>query len=292
MRTLRLAFTPRFVVYTLSILSTAALLFATLVYPPAFQQVLKGLPAVDYSTLDLLYRPMNLRPGRVYGSSPVEQIAMTVNIAMRRSISQFEYFEHGNTPEALYSLPESWTPDQVQKFQDYWDNLLAGNLGRRRQMRFMAGGAGSYVALKEPPLKAEIDEFLIRIVCFAFSYPPSAFVRLSNRSVAEQHERTAEEEGLQPIKQWVGDLINEVISRDFDADELEFAWIEEDEIDQEKQASILSRYVETGILSVNQARERLGEEPDPNPAANTLMTKTPTGYVPIGGTNQEGECFQ
>jgi hypothetical protein len=49
--------------------------------------------------------------------------------------------------------------------------------------------------------------------------------------------------------------------------------------------------VESGILSVNQARERLGEEPDPSPAANTLMVKTVTGMVPIGGTNQEGEFF-
>ena len=32
---IRLAFTPRFIVYTLSILLTAALLFTVLAYPPA-----------------------------------------------------------------------------------------------------------------------------------------------------------------------------------------------------------------------------------------------------------------
>jgi hypothetical protein len=32
-----------------------------LLYPPAFQQVLKGLPAVNYTTWDLVYRPMNPR---------------------------------------------------------------------------------------------------------------------------------------------------------------------------------------------------------------------------------------
>jgi hypothetical protein len=36
-------------------------------YPPAYQQILKGLPAVNYTTRDLYYRPNNLRPGRVYG---------------------------------------------------------------------------------------------------------------------------------------------------------------------------------------------------------------------------------
>ena len=195
-------------------------------------------------------------------------------------------------PEGLLALPESWTPDQVQRFQDYFDNLHVGNLGQRRRMKFIAGGKSAYTPLREPPLKTEFDEWLVRIVCAAFSYPPSAFVTLSNRSIAEQHEKTAEQEGLEPVKQWAADLFNEIISRDFEADELEFAWMEEDEIDQEKQAGILSRYVETGILSINQARKRLGEEPDPSPAANTLMVKTTTGMVPIGtASTNKGNVF-
>jgi len=51
---------------------------------------------------------------------------------MRRSASQLDYYREGNQPEAIYSLPATWTPDQVQRFQEYWDNLLAGNLGNRR----------------------------------------------------------------------------------------------------------------------------------------------------------------
>jgi hypothetical protein len=263
-----------------------------LVYPPAYQQILKGLPAVNYTIHDMIYRPLNIRPGHVYGHSPVEQVLLTVRTALARTLSQFQYYQEGNMPEGLLALPESWTPDQVQRFQDYFDNLHVGNLGQRRRMKFIAGGKSAYTPLREPPLKTEFDEWLVRIVCAAFSYPPSAFVTLSNRSIAEQHEKTAEQEGLEPVKQWAADLFNEIISRDFEADELEFAWMEEDEIDQEKQAGILSRYVETGILSINQARKRLGEEPDPSPAANTLMVKTTTGMVPIGtASTNKGNVF-
>ena len=53
-------------------------------YPPAYQQVLKGLPAVDYAVRDIIYRPRNVRAHRVYGYSPVQQVLMTVNIALRR----------------------------------------------------------------------------------------------------------------------------------------------------------------------------------------------------------------
>ena len=38
------------------------------VYPVAFQQILKGYPAVDYSVRDLLYRPRNIRVDRAYSS--------------------------------------------------------------------------------------------------------------------------------------------------------------------------------------------------------------------------------
>jgi hypothetical protein len=263
-----------------------------MLYPPAYQQVLKGLPAVNYTAMDLLYRPLNRRAHHVYGFSPVEQVISTVNIAMRRTQSQLDYFREGNMPEGIYGLPETWSPDQVARFQDYWDNLHVGNLGVRRRMKFLSG-AGKYQALKEPPLKAEVDEWLIRIICFAFSYPPSAFVELSNRSIAEQHERTAEREGLEPLKAWASDLINEVIADEFDGADgtIEFAWVEEDEIDPSTQAKILSQLVAGGILTANEARERLGEEPSASPAANELMIRTTTGDAPIDAAKpiQQGE---
>jgi hypothetical protein len=46
-------------------------------------QILHGVPAADFSDEELLYLPRNLRAHRLYGMSPVEQIALTVNIAIR-----------------------------------------------------------------------------------------------------------------------------------------------------------------------------------------------------------------
>jgi hypothetical protein len=52
MRTIRLAFTPRFVVYTLSILLTAALLLTILAHPPAFD--LAVVPLAMFAGLTVL----------------------------------------------------------------------------------------------------------------------------------------------------------------------------------------------------------------------------------------------
>ena len=80
----------------------------TVVNPPAYQQVLKGLPAVDYSARDIVYRPRNVCAHRVYGYSPVQQVLMTVNIALRRQLWQLDYFTEGSIPDALIGVPQGW----------------------------------------------------------------------------------------------------------------------------------------------------------------------------------------
>jgi phage portal protein BeeE len=39
------------------------------------------VPAADFSADELIYLPRNLRAHRLYGMSPVEQIALTVNLS-------------------------------------------------------------------------------------------------------------------------------------------------------------------------------------------------------------------
>jgi hypothetical protein len=52
------------------------------------------------------------------------------------------------------------------------------------------GPSGSrYQAFKEAPYKDDFDEWLARIVCYAFSLPPTAFTRQVNRATAEPRRR-------------------------------------------------------------------------------------------------------
>jgi hypothetical protein len=80
---------------------------------PAYQQIIKGMPAVDYHRDELLYKPRNPRPHKVYGFGPVEQVIITVNIALRRQVSQLQYYTEGNIPDMLASVPSSWSPTQI-----------------------------------------------------------------------------------------------------------------------------------------------------------------------------------
>ena len=61
----------------------------------------------------------------------------------------------------------------------------------------MPGGvAKTFIQTKEPELKGVFDEWLARIVCYAFSVSHQAFVNQTNRSTGETQKEMAEEEGL------------------------------------------------------------------------------------------------
>jgi hypothetical protein len=171
---------------------------------PAYQQILHGLPAVNYTTKELLYRPRNKRTHKVYGFSPVEQIVMTMQIALRRQMWQLQSFTEGNVPEALIGTPMTWTPDQIKQFQDWFDSQLEGNTGARRRARFVPGEvAKAYVPTKDGELFGQAEEWLARVVCFCFSISPQPFVKMMNRATAETAQETAVEEGLAPVQSYI-----------------------------------------------------------------------------------------
>ena len=253
-----------------------------LIYPVAYQQILKGYPAVDYAARDIIYAPRNPRANRVYGFSPVEQIVMTANIALKRQMFTLSHFTEGNIPESLIGVPESWTPDQIKNFQDYWDAYFTGDLAARRRAKFVPGGvAKTFIQTKEPELKGVFDEWLARIVCYAFSVSHQAFVNQTNRSTGETQKEMAEEEGLWPVLKWVKRLIDGVLIEDFGEEDIEFAWGEDAQIDAGQQAQVLTSYVGAGILTRNEARVKLGEAPVADPAANVL-TVTGAAPTPVG----------
>ncbi|HEY1980928.1 MAG TPA: hypothetical protein VGH13_12660 [Xanthobacteraceae bacterium] len=132
------------------------------IFPPAFQQVLKGLPAVNYSARDIIYRPRNVRAHRVYGYSPVQQVLMTVNIALRRQLWQLDYFTEGSIPDALIGVPQGWAPDQIKQFQDYWDTEFVGDLAKRRRAKFVPGEAATKVVQTKELYRREILPYIIQ----------------------------------------------------------------------------------------------------------------------------------
>ena len=224
---------------------------------PAYQQVLKGVTAVNYTREELIYLKHNPRSHKVYGYSHVEQVMITVNILIRRALHQLEYYRDGSQPDAFIGLPKEWNQEQIVAFQKHFDAMLAGNSAMRRRLRFMPGDF-KYQETKAPPLKDAYDEFLARIICYVFSISPEPFVSHSTRATAQiSHERGIDE-GLAPLQRYVSDVINRIITEEFNSPDLEFAWQDAVAQDPAEAAKINVAYVQAGILSVAEVRESLG----------------------------------
>ena len=248
-------------------------------FGPGYQQVLKGLPAVDYVRPlpmgvkppvdpqgypfpELLYRPKNPRVDSLYGYSPVEQIITTINIALRREAYLLSYYTDGSTPDLMLSVPKEWNPDQISKFQNWWDSVLSGNLSNRRGTRFVPDGA-KLIDTKEKALTDMTDEWLIKICCYAFGVSPVAFTKAVNKGQEKMHHDEAAQEGAEPWLEWVADLMNLIIRTKFGRNDVLFRWREDEATSEADRAQIDVALVNAKIYHPDEIRQRRGDVPMP-----------------------------
>jgi Phage portal protein len=246
----------------------------------AYQQIIKGLPAVNFTRDQLIYRPRNLRAHKFFGFGPVEQIILTINIGLRRQLHLLNYYTEGNIPEAIVQVPKEWSADQIAEYQQWFDSKLAGNSAMRRRVTFVPE-SGAINWTRDPKLQDALDEWLARIVCYAFSISPQPFISEMNRATAETSVEQAAAEGLEPILAYLADTINFILARYFPEtkDEIEFAWQPDRDQNPLEQAKIWDTMIRNGVLSIDEVRDAMGR-----PAlgiGNGIVTAQ--GLAPLSG---------
>ena len=252
----------------------------------AYQQILKGVTAGNYTRDELMYEPRNIRTNKMYGYSPVEQVVMMVNIAIRKELHQLQYYTEGSLPDLLITAPEDWQMEQIAQFNNWWTDKYAGNTAARRAGAFVPNGVKT-IDLKENALKDEFDEWLARVICYVFNVSPHAFVKAMNRATAQTSQETATEEGFKPIMAWVKNVMDGIIWKHFGHTDLEFKWIEKGSVNPKDQALIDDLAVKNGTRMINQIRADRGE--DPVDGGDIPMVLTGSGYVPINQAFLSGQ---
>ena len=255
---------------------------------PAYQQVIKGIPAVNYTRDQLMYIARNPRTWKLYGYSPVEQTIVTVNIAMRRQLSQLQFYTEGNVPEALVAAPDTWNSDMVKDFQSWWDSMMEGNTAQRRHMKFVPNlGNGKIIFPKESVLKDEYDEWLARIICYAFSIAPNALIKQMNRASSEQMAESAKEEGQMPRMRFIAAQITGLISKYLGHPDLAFSWLTDVSMDPLKKAQASQIYLTAKVITPDEVRDAdLGMAPLTAEQKDSLTPPAPPPGPTILGAGQ------
>lgn len=256
---------------------------------PAYQQVIKGRIWANLTTEDLIYSPRNVRPGHIYGFGPVEQIIVTINTLIQRQASQLSYFTAGNVPQGIINAPAGWGADQLKAFQTWFDSILEGNVASKRKLIWTPEGA-KYQAFTESPIKDEFDEWLARIVCYAFSLPPTAFIRQMNRSTSESDQSRSHDEGLAPLKLWVKRLMDGIIQDDFGYEELEFAFLSSESMDPAVRSEVHDRMLRNGSMTLDESREGNGRDPYPDGIGARPKLYTPGGIIDLEAALKQAEA--
>ena len=240
-----------------------------------------------YTTDTLIYSPMNPRVDSRWGFSPVEQMITTLAIAANRQTFFKNAYETGNVPEGFLPMPESWSANQIKEFQTWFDSMLAGNLARRRRLIMIPDTKRPAQFPKLEALTDTTDEYLIRVVAFAFGVSPSNLVKqVGHQSTNKEQTDTSQEEGLEPVLKHIEVEFNRIIQRTLGADDVEFKFSDAQEIDPLKKSQVDVAYVNAGIYTRDEVREANGDDPLGVPEGGIPGITTMQGFVPLDQPTQ------
>jgi hypothetical protein len=258
---------------------------------PAYAQNWWGLPLVNLTTDQLVYKPRSIVPrntlaSQMYGMSPTEQMADEIMVGVKRLQFVRAYYEEGSVPGVVHVVPRGTSVDRIEEAMDWMNSQLAGNLAKRNQWRMVQGfndpgKPDQIVFTKEPLLAGLYDEKHIREIAFGYGTSPQRLMKMI-RTEGKSSADAAEIEGTLPWVLWVKGIIDFIIQRKMGLVDYEIAINPYAEPDPLKNAAALTMLVGKAVLTPNEARKRVGEELRPEPEADQLGVITGTGFLPVG----------
>lgn len=233
---------------------------------PAYQQKINGLITSNWAYNELIYSIKNATSNSVHGYSAIEALEKTINLLIRRTQAQLDYFTKGNIPSLLISAPEGWKANDIFKYQKMWNELQKGPTRFGTSVMIPSDKVHN---TKPEALKTELDEWIARTICLGLSLPPTALMNDNNRATAETAKASAREEGVESTLDYLANLINEIIEDHFHYSDIEFQWDINEETDPLTLSQIENSYVASGIRTINEVRAEHGWEPleEPEPVA-------------------------
>jgi len=250
---------------------------------PAYVQYAQGLPWSWLTRKDLIYVPFRPRSNSPYGYAPLESILLNANTDLRFQAYFLQRFTDGNIPEAFASAPETWTPQQIEEFQGYWDAAMYGDQAAKHQIRWMPGG-GKIEWSNEKEFSDAFSLFLMRKTCAAYHIVPAdlGFTESVNRSSGETQADVQHRVGDLPLVTHVQDVLTDFLQHDMGLP-VEFSF----DTGQEKEdrltlAQAWQIYIESGMASPDEGREELlGLPADPRQPTPRFFNTSRSGPVPL-----------
>ena len=255
---------------------------------PAYAQLWEGVPRVNLTTDQLIYSPRNVCvrntfASQLYGFAPVEQLATEIQIGAARLAYVLAFYAEGGIPNAIHIVPPEATPKKILESMQWMNSELSGQLAKRRKMFTMQGfapeGKDQVLFPPDPVLADAFDDLHIRKISYGLYTSAQRLLRMQNRATAETNQEASEEESLMPLISWMKSRLDYVIQRKLGYTDYEIVFDPRQELDAEKNANTMKVLVSAGVMTPNEAREALGNDPASDEGANELGIQTAQARV-------------
>src|SRR5271166_5815847 len=172
------------------------------------------------------------------------------SLQLRRNRPHHQHHYLGNR------APACFTPHRRERVGR---SLAQDRLSERAQAAVRPASTSSGPSSRRS--KSQYDEWLIRVICSAFSIPPAPWIVDHSRATAQTIQMTAAQEGIRPLKDWIKDAMDDIIQRLMGFGDLEFVWSGDDEIDPLEKAKETEILISCGVKTRAEARTEYGLDP-------------------------------
>lgn len=245
----------------------------------------KGVTRAEYTNDELVYITQNPQQSG-YGLSPLEVAAYVITASLYADTYNIDYFKNSNVPPGVLNLGEGVTEDQRLFFQKMWDEEIQGR-GGLHKLLFAAGTEKmQFIPMRvQSNRDMQMMEYLkwtvaIKCACYGISAQDIGFILDFHRTVAEVQERLSKSRGINTLLNLMECYFNEeIVKAEFGFQDVKFEWQIADRKENVQQAQIDKLDIDTGVISINERRKKLGKKP--LEGGDEAMVKTGAGMVPV-----------
>jgi 8-oxo-dGTP pyrophosphatase MutT (NUDIX family) len=247
----------------------------------AYVQYINGLPWGWLTRDDVIYEPFRPQADSPYGTAPIESILLNANTDIRFQVYFLQRFTAGNLPAAFAASPDTWSPEQIEQWQTYWDAMMFGDQSGKHQVKWMPPGT-KFAWSNEKDFSDVFSLFLMRKTCAAYHVVPSdlGFTENVNRSSGESQADVQHRVGDLPLMEHIEAIISAFLEDDLGLP-LRFEFDRgEEQVDQLAQAQADQAYMDRAVVSPSEIREMRYGLTDATPVPRAYFSQR-SGPIPV-----------
>lgn len=232
-----------------------------------------GARPVPFGLKEIVWMERNPRTDSVYGQSPVEILVEAIQTLIYSIESNLEYYNDNNIPKGILGL-EGADSDEIAEFQEKWkeQQKTKDKVGKWKKALHKMPIVGHMPDFKRIQFSnaelqlIEQQKWFSKMIWAAFGVTASelGYTENSNRATEIIQSSVFRRKAINPLLRMEEERINREIIPDLEArfgvENIEFKFNTFDIANEQKKAELYEKWVNNGIYTINEVRQREGLE--------------------------------